>query len=471
VPRIEIELTSSRPDGTWTWRAAGARQPKGTLDAALLFPGAKVGDVVRADCEIDLDGTRVTALFPPRAKRPGPDRLAILGSGRQDLPVTQDGGPPVERDRGRREGARRPAGERRDRPDRERPDRERPDRERKVPRPRPEGSRDRTAAERPRDRPPRERAQRERGPRERADQPRRPRDEAPAPAPPRPRPKRLQPGRKHREAVLESLPPEQRPVAEQVLRGGIPSVRQAVEEQNARARAEGKPEVHAHALVALAETLLPRLRAAEWRDRAEAAAGDADQISLRDLRAVVAGSDAAGRDEESRALAASLREALDRRLAAEQEAWLGEIRQCLGNGRVVRALRVSGRPPDAGVRFPAELGDELSRAAGEAMTPETTAERWVALLDAVVSSPVRRTVAPRGLPAERGQDLERALRLAAPRVPAIGALLGGPRPPGPRRPRPPRPDPSRAAAGPSTPSRPAPSGDDGDDPVLVKELG
>ncbi|HEX2274832.1 MAG TPA: hypothetical protein VHG90_13235, partial [Acidimicrobiales bacterium] len=311
---------------------------------------------------------------------------------------------------------------------------------------------------------------------------RRPRSEAPAPPPSRPRPKRLQPGRKHREAVLDSLPPEQRPVAEQVLRGGIPSVRQAVEEQNARARQAGEPEVHADALVTLAETLLPRLRAAEWRDRAEAASSDADQISLRDLRAVVAGSDAAGRDEESRALASTLREALERRLAAEQDAWLGEIRQCLGDGRVVRALRVSGRPPDAGVRFPADLGDELSRAAGEAMTPETTAERWVALLDAVVASPVRRTVAPRGLPAERGEDLERALRLAAPRVPAIGALLGAHRPPGPRRPRPPRPDasrpagPSRPAMPPAHPSSPPParppaSGDDGDDPVLVEELG
>ena len=33
---MEIELTSTRPDGTWTWRAAGARQPKGELDGGLL---------------------------------------------------------------------------------------------------------------------------------------------------------------------------------------------------------------------------------------------------------------------------------------------------------------------------------------------------------------------------------------------------------------------------------------------------
>ncbi|HEX2272532.1 MAG TPA: hypothetical protein VHG90_01510, partial [Acidimicrobiales bacterium] len=194
MPRIDIELTSSRPDGTWTWRAAGARQPKGTLDASLLFPGAKVGDVVRADCEIDLDGTRVTALFPPRAKRPEPDRLSIIGSGRQELPVTHDGGPPVER--ARRDGDRRPAGDRRegrDRPDRRQPRRDaRPsarsegapdERDRVRPRPRPEAGEDRSAPDRRQERPSRERAPRDRGPRDRADQGRRPRSDAPAPPP------------------------------------------------------------------------------------------------------------------------------------------------------------------------------------------------------------------------------------------------------------------------------------------------
>jgi len=251
-------------------------------------------------------------------------------------------------------------------------------------------------------------------------------------------------------------------VAELVLRGGVPAVRQAVDEQNARAREAGEPQVRAGALVTLAEGLLPRLRAAEWRDRAEAAAGDVDEIGLRDLRAVVAGSDAASRDDACRALLTTLREALERRIGLEQEAWLTEIRQSLAGGRVVRALRVSGRPPEPGVRFPAELAEELSRTAGAAMTPETTADRWVALLDAVVASPVRRTVAPQGLPSERAEDLERSLRLAAPRVPALQALLGGPlRPPAPRRPQPPgsdgRPRPARGDRPPRPPPRRRPA--------------
>ena len=44
--RIEIELTSARSDGTWTWRAAGAREPKGVLEGSLLPSGAKTGDVL-----------------------------------------------------------------------------------------------------------------------------------------------------------------------------------------------------------------------------------------------------------------------------------------------------------------------------------------------------------------------------------------------------------------------------------------
>ena len=38
--RMEIELTSDRGDGSWTWRAAGAKQPKGVVDAGLVPDGA-----------------------------------------------------------------------------------------------------------------------------------------------------------------------------------------------------------------------------------------------------------------------------------------------------------------------------------------------------------------------------------------------------------------------------------------------
>ncbi|HEX4865511.1 MAG TPA: hypothetical protein VFV02_15690, partial [Acidimicrobiales bacterium] len=60
--RIDIELTSTRPDGTWTWRAAGAKEPKGVLEGALLYEGAKAGDVARAEAEFEIEGITIISV-------------------------------------------------------------------------------------------------------------------------------------------------------------------------------------------------------------------------------------------------------------------------------------------------------------------------------------------------------------------------------------------------------------------------
>jgi hypothetical protein len=244
----------------------------------------------------------------------------------------------------------------------------------------------------------------------------------------------------HRDAALADLSPEQRPIAEQVLKGGIPAVRQAIEAQNDRARAANLPEVNGEALLGLAEELLPRLKAASWRDRAEAAAGAVEEISLRDLRSVVAGADTVTRDDESRLLASTLREALGRRVARLRDQWVEEITHALDEGRLVRALRVSAHPPEPTARFPADLAVRMSDAAGEAMAPDTSTERWTTLLGAVADSPVRRMVKPQGLPRDPADSVVAAARQASGRVPALAALLGieMPPPPGPPRPHSPR---------------------------------
>ena len=81
--RIDVELTSDRGDGTWTWRAAGAKQPKGDLDGAVLPDGAAAGDVLRAEADFDIDGITILSVVAPKAKRAEPERLEILGSGRE----------------------------------------------------------------------------------------------------------------------------------------------------------------------------------------------------------------------------------------------------------------------------------------------------------------------------------------------------------------------------------------------------
>ena len=238
---------------------------------------------------------------------------------------------------------------------------------------------------------------------------------------------------------MASLPPEEQPIAEQVLRGGIPAVRTALHLEREKAVAEGRPAPNTDQLIAMAEALLPRLKAAEWRDRAEAAARDVEDISLRDLRSVVAGGDAA-RDDETRALAASLREALDRRVDTLRLQWTAEIAKHLDENRVVRALRLAARPPEPAARMDAELTQRLSEAAGEAMAPDVPADRWLAVLEAVAASPVRRSVKPAGLPADPTPELRRAAHQQSGRIPALAAMLGISLPP------PPVPVPPRRAA-------------------------
>src|SRR5215468_6967392 len=99
--RIDVELTSSRPDGSWTWRAAGARQPKGELDGSLLYAGASVGDVVRADADFAVDGITIVAVLPPKGARTEPERLEVLGPQRRDEPGVTTVLAPKGRGRGR----------------------------------------------------------------------------------------------------------------------------------------------------------------------------------------------------------------------------------------------------------------------------------------------------------------------------------------------------------------------------------
>ena len=238
-----------------------------------------------------------------------------------------------------------------------------------------------------------------------------------------------------------------------MLRGGIPAVRQGIEKQNETARAEGRPEVKADALVTLAEQLLPALRTAEWLDRAEAALADIDELDLRDLRSVVVAADDSAHDEASRALATDLRAQLTRRVDQAHTEWLAEIGSALDEGRVVRALKLSSRPPKAGAPLPAELATRLGDAASASLTAEAGRDRWSTVLDALSFSPVHRTVKPAGVPTEPGEELLTIVRSFATRLPEVAQAFGidpSTSPPPPRRPRrpvPPKPPkPAKAKA-------------------------
>ena len=201
---------------------------------------------------------------------------------------------------------------------------------------------------------------------------------------------------------------------------------------NDKAVAEGIPKIKSQPLVALAEKLNPLMKSAEWRDRAEAAIAGLGEIDLRDIRSVVVAADNGARDNESRELADRLREGLAHRVESEHRKWLDELAATIADGRTVRALRLSSRPPKAGSPLPVDMAAKLASAASEGLTADVTPDRWGTVLDAVAFSPVRAQVSAQGIPEKPGDELLKTVKKLASRTPEIARLFGI-EPPAPRK--------------------------------------
>ena len=409
--RIDIELTSALPDDSWTWRAAGAKQPKGTLSGSILGTGASVGDVIKVEIEQEIDGITVLSVVGGRQKQEREDLLELLPTDQEFKPVIETRAKRDRNDRGRSD-----RGPRRGR------DGRRGDRDGRGGRGDGDGREDRGGGRGDRDR------RGGRGDRDRGGgrDGRRggPSFTPPPEVPQRPKPKRLKPGKKNRNAVLAELPEEQRAVAEVALQG-MGAVRQRLREENDRAVAEGRSPMPEATVLKMAEDMLPKLRVAEWRDRAEAAQRQMEHLDLRDLRSVVAaaGDPAVARDETTAALAAELGEALATKQEHELVLWFGDVDAALAVGRVIRALRLSSQPPKAGVPFPSDIAQRLVDSTNASLAPMDSAERWIAMLEAAAFSPIRAAVVPVRKPDEVTDELLATVKRLAPALPQVAALF------------------------------------------------
>lgn len=390
---IDIEITSKLDDDRFTWRATGAKEPRGTLDGSLLPGQVSAGAKLRAEIEVSIEGVEITKLeaigaVVKQAKRV--ETIELLGSGRQQAGVTWT----LEaKKKTGRDGERKPRGEGDRRPGRAGGD-----------------SRDRGTRAPRSGRPSSDR--RSQG---------QVRGQGTSPVLPQ--------LTEHRNRFLAELPAERVPVAEQLLRGGMPAVRQAISEQE---RAGGLP-APSEAIIAMAESLLAGTVLAAWKDRAAAAISAGKETRLRDLRAIVSASRSLSMDEEAKSMAKQLRETLDHRSKALSDEWLKRIATAIDECRFVDALNAASRPPEHATRLSADLAKRLAESVSAAMTPETPPREWMAMLDAVCDTPVRRNVKPVGIPPET--DVEAAARNAAGLVPELAKLLGlRIPPPPPRRP-------------------------------------
>ena len=77
--RLDIEITSQSTESSYTWRSAGAKEPKGTIKASLLPSGVAIGDVLKVEADFMIDGIEITAVLPQKIKKDGPELLELLG--------------------------------------------------------------------------------------------------------------------------------------------------------------------------------------------------------------------------------------------------------------------------------------------------------------------------------------------------------------------------------------------------------
>jgi len=412
--RIEIEITSLNGDVA-TWRAAGAKLPKGTLDAALIPGGPVVGTVYRADIDQFMERMEVIAVLPAKTASPLDPRkerieLIVADKKTPDVTVTyapKGRGPRREGDRDRDRDGARGAGRG----------------------PKREGG--------PSERPKREGANGERGPKREGRAGARPgRGERPSGpvAPPM--------ATIYRNAFLATLSPEQLPVAEQLLRGGMPSVRAAVAEQNKNAAAQGRPTIDPATIERIAEDLLSKTNTAAWKDRAAGALSAGKELRLRDLRAVVTSAKTVTLDDEGRAQLKELQTSLTAKLEVLRTQWVEKLDAAVAANNIAEALRLIARPPDMSTRVSSETAAKVTGLVSEALRADQDVAVWNELVTLAVETSIRRNIKPVGIPAD---ESAKALAIKnAGAIPELAKLLGMKVPPpppptkAPARPRPAR---------------------------------
>jgi len=443
--RIEIEITSLNGDLA-TWRAAGAKLPKGVLQASLVPGGPVVGHVYRADIEQYMEGIEILSVTPPKTASPldpKNERLELIpevkkapdvvvtyaskgrGTRREDSLFAGERPPRAPRREGKRPITRREKKgddegteeERASRPARA----ERSTRGPRSDRPPREPRRERTAErtdERTAERPPR--ATREPRP-ARVERPRRPE-----------RPRGPQPpaiATTNRNALLATLSPEQLPVAEQLLRGGMPAVRSAVELQNTNALTQGRPTIDPATIERIAEDLLGRTNLAMWKDRAAGAIGAGREMRLRDLRAVVTSAKTVSLDDEARVQLKELQISLTARVEHARAQWNEKLEAAITAKNVKEALSLVARPPDVSTRVSADAAGRVVTLVSEVLTAEQDPQLWNDIVELTADTSIRRNVKPAGIPSDQSSHAVAVHNAGA--IPELAKLLGMKVPPPP----------------------------------------
>ena len=365
--RLDIEITSQSTESSYTWRSAGAKEPKGTIKASLLPSGVAIGDVLKVEADFMIDGIEITAVLPQKIKKDGPELLELLGTGNETAGVTTSLVKKSSNRKRRKDG--------------------------RV------GSKNKQAKDRKQSRSSKAKTERK--------------DRKPYRSP---RGKRLKPSKKYRNEYIESLPELQKPIAKELSGSTIPNLRRTIEKMDL-------PEGFPDALLDYAENLNQQLKMAEWMDKATAVESNIENIDLQDFRSVVASSARWAKSSDSIAIKERLELKLNERIDQDHKKWLNSIEEALQEDKTVRALNLSSRSPKAGAQLPEAITTRLIEQANKALNAEATAHRWSIVVEAVALSPVRQKVIPGGLPTEISEELKQSIKKHGDRIPQIAKVF------------------------------------------------
>ena len=363
--RIEIEITSQIDDQQYTWRALGAREPKGTINKSLLPSKIKIGDDFKVEADFLIDGIEILRVLPKRDERKGQETIEVLGSGNENYGVTTQ---LVKKKKNKKSRPSRKGQEQK--------------------------TQKRSEARRGKKEAPK-RARQSRGPQ---------------------RGKRLKAKRSHRNSVIDGLPELHKPLAREVLGKGIPSLRKILKDMEL-------PQGFDAEILQYAEKINKQLKTAEWHDRADAVLKNTKEIDLRDFRSVVAAGGQWAKSDELLGIQSQLESSLRERIDLEHQQWLSEIKKAIEDGKSVRALNLSSHPPKPGTPLPEILMEPLIDLANNSLDSDTAPHRWSVVAQAVAFSPIRLKVVPKGTPDRITDELIDTIRKNSDRIPNIAGLF------------------------------------------------
>jgi hypothetical protein len=225
------------------------------------------------------------------------------------------------------------------------------------------------------------------------------------------------------------LSPEQLPVAEQLLRGGMPAVRAAVELQNKNASSQGRPTVDPTTIDRIAEDLLKTTNLALWKDRAGGAIGAGRELRLRDLRAVVTSAKTVSLDDEARTQLKELQGALTARVEHLRTQWNEKLEAAITSKNVKEALGLVARPPDVSTRVSADAAGRVVALVSETLSAELDPKVWNEIVELTADTSIRRNVKPLGIPSDESSRSVAVHNAGA--IPELAKLLGMKVPPPP----------------------------------------